>query len=100
MSPNDFHLLRSRNEDVLLIDIRETYEYEHQNLSAKHIPMGEFLDRINEIPQNKTVVIHCQSGARAGKLTSVLHDMGYKNVHNLEGGIEAYLNLTTSSYHV
>ena len=99
MSPQDFHLLQSENQDVLLIDIRELYEFEHENLGAMHIPLGELLDRIDEIPRNKTVVLHCQSGARAGKLTDVLHDMGFSNVHNLEGGMDAYLNFSKSQKH-
>jgi hydroxyacylglutathione hydrolase len=99
MSPKEYHLLRSKNEVFLFIDIRERYEYDYENLGAKHIPLGDFLNRLDEIPKDKTVVIHCQSGARAGKLTDVLHSMGYENVHNLEGGIEAYVNFSLTHSH-
>lgn len=83
--------LRKSNPNVLLIDIRESYEYDFQNIEAKHIPLGEVLNRLDEIPKNEKVVLHCQSGKRAENLVSVLREMGYDNIENLEGGIEAYI---------
>lgn len=77
----------------MLIDIRELYEYEDINIGGIHIPMGEVLNRLDEIPKDKPVVIHCQSGARGQKLTQVLHNLGYNNVTNLEGGLESYLSI-------
>jgi rhodanese-related sulfurtransferase len=85
--------IRRNAEDLMLIDIRETYEYEELNIGGIHIPMGDVLNRLDEIPKDKPVVIHCQSGARGQKLTQVLHHMGYHNVSNLEGGLERYLEL-------
>lgn len=81
----------SNNMDYLLIDIRERYEYEHENIGGQHLPMGEVLNRLNEIPKDKPVILHCQSGGRGDKLAKLLHSLGYDNVSNLEGGIEAYL---------
>ena len=99
MSPEEYYKLRLENVDVLLIDIRELYEFEHENIGALHIPLGDFLERLNEIPRDKKVVLHCQTGSRAAKLTAVLHNMGYEHVSNLDGGIEAFLNLLESSSH-
>ena len=82
--------IKKNNEDVLLIDIRDLYEYEHNNIGGKHIPMGEVLNRLNEIPRDKAVVLHCQSGARGEKMVQVLQSMGFTNVENLDGGIEAF----------
>lgn len=82
--------MRNNNESFHLIDIRETYEYEHFNIGGVHLPMGEILNRLDEIPKDKPVIVHCQSGARGGKLVQVLHSLGFNNVSNLEGGIEAY----------
>jgi rhodanese-related sulfurtransferase len=79
----------------MLIDIRESYEYEELNIGGTHIPMGEILNRLDQIPKDKPVVIHCQSGSRGQKLTQVLHSLGYENVTNLEGGLESYLSLSS-----
>ena len=88
--------IRKNKEPHHLIDIREQYEYEYFNIGGRHIPMGEMLNRIDEIPKESLVVIHCQSGLRGEKMTKVLNAMGYNNVHNLEGGIEAFEKLTAA----
>lgn len=99
MSPQEYHELQAHNQDVIVIDIREQYEFEYENIGAKHIPLGEILHRLDEIPTDKTVVIHCQSGARSGKLIPVLQDLGFENVQNLDGGLEAYLQLFKDDNH-
>jgi rhodanese-related sulfurtransferase len=83
-------LLRS-NSKVKIIDIRESHEYEFENIGALHIPMGEVLNRLDQFKDDETVVLHCQTGSRGEKMAKVLNDLGFKNVHNLEGGIEAFL---------
>ena len=90
MSPEEYHKRRLTDPDLLLIDIRETYEYDFENLGGKNVPMGELLDRLDEIPKNKTVILHCQSGNRAKKMNEVLNFMGYSNVLHLEGNIEIF----------
>jgi rhodanese-related sulfurtransferase len=88
--------IRNNNQPYTLIDIREQYEYEHINIGGVHIPMGEMLNRLDEIPKDSLVIIHCQSGVRGEKMTKVLNSLGYNNVHNLEGGIEAIENMITT----
>jgi sulfur-carrier protein adenylyltransferase/sulfurtransferase len=83
------------DKNILLIDIREVYEYEDKNIGGINIPMGEILNRLDEIPKDRPVVIHCQSGSRGQKLTHVLFSLGYENVTNLEGGLESYLELSS-----
>ena len=90
MHPEEFIQLQQSDSNLLFIDIREQYEYDFENLGAKHIPLGEILNRLNEIPKNKPVVFHCQSGSRAEKMVAVLRSMGYEHVFNLIGGLEGF----------
>jgi adenylyltransferase/sulfurtransferase len=89
--------MRKNNEAHHLIDIREAYEYEHFNIGGVHLPMGEILNRLDEIPRDKPVIVHCQSGSRGEKLVQVLKSLGYNNVSNLEGGIEAYALISSNA---
>ena len=74
-----------------LIDIREEYEYDACNLNGMLIPMGEIIDRIEEIAKDKPVVIHCRSGSRSAAIYQVLTTQyGFTNIFNLKGGIKAY----------
>ncbi len=78
-------------EEVLLIDVREQWEYEAGHIPGiTHIPMGDVPNRLSEIPTDKTIVLTCRSGNRSGQVTEFLRDNGYDNVHNMQGGITAW----------
>ncbi len=76
------------NEDIEIIDVREPYEADLATLGAKLIPMGDVEDRVDEIPKNKPVVVHCRSGKRSASVIELLAAMhGFDNLYNLKGGI-------------
>lgn len=86
-------LLEWRNTKAAhaLIDIREPYERDVSHIGGVHIPMEQILDRLEEIPDDIPVVIHCRSGVRSAAVTHALtNQYGRLNVHNLEGGIRAW----------
>lgn len=83
--------MQENNEDFQLIDVREQYEYDEVNMGAFHIPMGEIMDRMNEISRDKKVVIHCRSGARSANVIGFLETQGFDNLYNLDGGILAWI---------
>src|SRR5687768_11989609 len=77
--------------DTLVLDVRGASEWQTGHLSgALHIPLGYLVDRLHEIPQSKTVVTQCQSGARSSIAASVLEQHGFKHVLNLNGGLAAW----------
>ncbi|MFM7055213.1 MAG: rhodanese-like domain-containing protein [Bacteroidota bacterium] len=77
--------------DFVLIDVREQYEYDAANLGGILIPLGSVVDRHEEIPKDKPVVIHCRSGARSATAIRELENrFGYTNLSNLKGGIMAW----------
>lgn len=82
-------------EQLNFIDVREEWEFEERNIGAQLIPLGDLPGRISEIEhmKNEEVVIHCKSGARAGRAKKFLISQGFTNVRNMEGGITAYLEL-------
>ncbi|WP_323755917.1 rhodanese-like domain-containing protein [Roseivirga sp.] len=74
------------------IDVREEWEFDEDNLGAKLIPLGDIPHRVTEIEELKEteLIIHCKSGARAGRAQKYLISRGFTNVRNLLGGIEAF----------
>ena len=82
--------IRNR-DDVVLIDVREDWEYAEGHIpGATLIPLGEVPNRLAEIPKDKTVVAVCRSGNRSGQATSFLQQQGFDNVHNMQGGMNAW----------
>ena len=54
ISYNELLECKSQGESIQLVDLREPYELEIEGLSdAIHLPMGELMDRIDEIPTRK-----------------------------------------------
>ena len=70
----------------LSIDLWEKHEYTKGHLiNAVNIPLSEFRDRLEEIPKDQPVYIHCRSGQRSYNMVMALGNLGYTNVYNISG---------------
>lgn len=92
LSPAQLTLLMNR-ENALVVDISPLNDYEKGHiLGAKHVAMSQFdpenklLTKVRELP----VVVVCRSGMTAGNAAARLVKAGFKNVHVLEGGVQAW----------
>ena len=75
-------------EDFFLLDVREPNEFQIGRIPGSTlIPLGEVPQRVNEIPRDKEIIVHCKMGARSARAASFLREQGYANVKNLKGGI-------------
>lgn len=82
----------SKQDNLIIIDVRENYEYQHCNAGFTHIPMGEIAERHSEIPRNKDVVIMCQSGRRAEAVVNLLEtEFHFPSVLVMEGGLTNWI---------
>ena len=71
---------------AILIDVREAAEHAAERIAnAELIPLSTF--RIDGIPQDQRVVIHCAGGMRSAQAAGFLQISGHRDVHNLKGGI-------------
>ncbi|MFB4163935.1 rhodanese-like domain-containing protein [Alteribacillus sp. JSM 102045] len=87
INPEEVSQLLREKKDVNIIDVREDDEVAQGKIpEAKHIPLGELEDRLNEIEKNKEHIVVCRSGARSGKASEFLKSKGY-NVMNMTGGM-------------
>ena len=83
-----FSQIRELSESgACIIDVREKNEYEMSHLNtAVNIPMSEIRERINEIPKDRPVYIHCKSGQRSYNVCRMLKHLGFDNVYNVSAG--------------
>lgn len=82
------------NAEVYLIDVRTPQEYLQARLAGAHlIPIDKFLNRINEVPADRPLMIYCAVGARSSQVAEYLAHKGYPEVYDLRGGIEAWSKL-------
>jgi len=81
------------NDDFDLIDVRETEEYERANIEkARLMPLGTLPDRVFELDADREIIVHCKMGGRSAQAVAFLQSQGFKNVRNLTGGIQLWLD--------
>ena len=81
------------SEDLLLLDVREPDERAKASISgAQAMPLAEVEERVEEIAawRERPVVVHCHHGGRSAKACETLMRLGFSQVENLDGGIEAW----------
>jgi len=84
-----FAARREAGEAVL--DVREPDEYAEAHVpGAVLVPLGQLLDRIDEVPEGPLLVI-CRSGARSLKAADQLNSRGYAAT-NVAGGTMAWID--------
>jgi rhodanese-related sulfurtransferase len=91
-TPQDVTMLINRSK-ATIVDVRDAKEFATGSLpDAKNIPLAELGQRIGELDKfkSKSVVVVCQSGARASSAAAKLSKAGFTDVVNLEGGIAAW----------
>jgi len=84
-------LYKSPQRPVFL-DVREDSEISAFGLipGSVHIPMSEIQGRTDELDPSRPVVVYCASGMRSMDVGFFLIEKGFKDVSNLNGGMNAW----------
>lgn len=90
----DFSLIKN-DEDIFLLDVRTPSEYAFTNIGGINIPLDS-LDsnhsNIKNMDKNSRIYCLCHHGVRSLYAADFLTNMGYNDVSNIEGGIDAWSN--------
>jgi rhodanese-related sulfurtransferase len=92
-SPLQATQMMNRGKATAVVDVRSSDEFAAGHLrDAKNIPLADLAQRIGELdrPKTKTVIVVCQSGARADKAARQLKAAGFDDVYCLDGGVAAW----------
>lgn len=81
---------RDAGEEIFLLDVREPFEQQIAQIGGTLIPLNDVPQRLQEIPRDREVIVHCKSGGRSQRAAEFLQQSGYSNVKNLAGGILAW----------
>ncbi|HEY5400910.1 MAG TPA: adenylyltransferase/sulfurtransferase MoeZ [Trebonia sp.] len=95
ISARDLKGMLDRGDDIFVVDVREPNEYEIVSIpGATLIPKGEFLNgsALEQMPQDKRIVLHCKSGARSAEVLAVLKAAGFSDAVHVGGGVLAWVN--------
>jgi hydroxyacylglutathione hydrolase len=82
---------------LVIVDVRGETEYRSQHIAgAMNIPFGYLPQRLDELPKDRTIVVHCASGTRSQVAASVLLRHGFTNVVNLGDGMDIWSRTLTT----
>ncbi len=74
-----------------VVDVRAPGEHAAEAIEGSvNIPLPQIVSRIDEIPSDRPVVIHCASGYRSSIAASLLQQHGLRNISDLVGGYAAW----------
>ena len=79
-----------KGDNLVLLDVRDEYEYEISNIGGRLIPLAELPKRLSELAGGLEIVTVCKMGPRGVKAAELLQQKGFKRVSNLQGGIHAW----------
>lgn len=92
ISAEEFRKLRMDINPIIL-DVRTPEELSEgfiPNYRQVNFFNTSFREELTRLDPSKTYLVYCRSGNRSGKACRMMHDMGFENLYNLEGGIQAW----------
>ena len=82
-------LLKS-NSSITIIDVRTPDEIKEtgniKNSVNIDFKADDFKAKVSKLDKNKTYLIYCRSGNRAGQASKIMIDLGFKNINYLKNG--------------
>lgn len=86
----DWQRALDENRKVQVLDVRSPAEFRERHVrSALNIPLTDLLKRLDEVPKDREVLVHCAGGYRSTIASSILQRAGHTGIINLLGGIQA-----------
>ena len=74
-----------------LVDVREPHELEISHIDGvRNIPLGQLAMRSSELNPQEELVLICKAGVRSTRALHILLGAGFRKLHNLKGGLNAW----------
>jgi hydroxyacylglutathione hydrolase len=79
------------SEPPRVLDVRTEKEWSAGHIAGSHnVPLQHLPERLAEVPEGETIVVHCEGGYRSAIAASLLASAGRKDVLDLVGGFKAW----------
>ncbi len=101
LGPTELKARLAAGEKLQLLDVREEWEYQTAHIEGSRlIPMGNVAVRVNELDRAAETVVICHHGGRSMQVAGLLEHLGFSNVSNLTGGVDAWARSVDPSMQV
>jgi rhodanese-related sulfurtransferase len=93
-------LLESDAPRPQLLDVREPWELAICRLDGiTHIPMRQVPGALDQLDPRRPVVVICHHGIRSQQVALYLDHQGFRQVLNLQGGVDAWARDVDTAMH-
>jgi len=75
-----------------LLDVRSVAEFSEGHLrDAVNIPVEILNQQLGDVPADRPIVVYCRTGGRSAEAITILHNAGFTDLYDLDGGIVAWM---------
>jgi rhodanese-related sulfurtransferase len=80
------------DQAIVVLDVRDDDEFATAHIPGSvHVPYGQLIDRLGELPADQTIAAVCSGGKRSGLAASILQRAGRDSViHVGHGGVDTW----------
>jgi rhodanese-related sulfurtransferase len=91
LAPTELKARLAAGDKLQLLDVREEWEFQTARIEGSLlIPMGQVATRVSELDNAAETVVICHRGGRSMQVAGLLEHLGFSNVINLAGGVDAW----------
>jgi rhodanese-related sulfurtransferase len=114
ITPQELKAKLDAKENFVLIDVRESAEFEHGHIPSAHLVPRGIIEAAADTgypkhypplsgARDQQVVVYCATSGRSAMAAAVLQMMGFRNVLNMAGGYtrweaEGFPKVTEAEY--
>ncbi len=90
MTPHELKLLMESGREFLLVDVRTEEERAIARIEGSQLLDQEAYEALAGLDRSAAIVFQCHHGIRSQAAAEYFLREGFRNVYNLEGGIDAW----------
>lgn len=76
--------------EFVILDVRTAGEYSGGHIEGStniDVKSESFKEEVGKLDKSKTYLVHCRSGSRSEAAASIMEEMGFTDIYEMNGGI-------------
>jgi len=90
LSASELQAIMESGQSFRLYDVRTPEEHRQAHIAKATLLDARVAAEIEKLPKDALIVFHCHHGGRSQAASEHFAALGFSNVHNLAGGIDAW----------
>ena len=90
ISPEQVYDAVHGDDMVQIVDVRTSDEYVVSHLKGAQnicVTSSDFKEKVKDLDKDKPVYLYCKKGGRSAKAASIMKELGFTKVYDMDGGL-------------